>query len=99
MVLISINIDIMSQPEQDDDWIVRTLREMGEDKPDDYDPDAAMADFRAAVRRMETDPEYAAYIERLAAEADEEMRGLLAAQAREAERDGFDSHGVSGYEL
>jgi hypothetical protein len=55
-----------------EDWITRSLRAMHADEPG-YDPELAMERFREGVRRMETDPEYAAYIRRLAEEADMDL--------------------------
>jgi hypothetical protein len=54
-----------------DDWIVRSLRAI-HDEPG-YDIDAAIERFHAAVRRMETDPEYAAHIRAIADEVDADL--------------------------
>jgi hypothetical protein len=58
-----------------EDWITRSLRAMHQDEPG-YDPGAAMARFHEGVRRMETDPEYAAHIRRLAEEADADLAAM-----------------------
>lgn len=93
-----------TQPESEDDaalddWVTRTLRAAHWDEHGEFDPEAAIARYHEGVRRMETDPEYAAHIRRLAEEADAETDAAIAAEQHEAEREGFDSHGVSGYEL
>jgi hypothetical protein len=58
-----------------ENWIIRSLRAMYQGEPG-YDEAAALARFHAGVERMETDPEYAAYIRRLAEEADMDWAAL-----------------------
>jgi hypothetical protein len=58
----------------EDDWIIRALRAL-HDEPG-YDQEAALARFRADVERMETDPEYAEHIRRIAEEADADLKAM-----------------------
>jgi hypothetical protein len=74
-------------------WIVRSLRAI-HDEPG-YDITAAIERYHEAVKRMETDPEYAEHIRQIV----EEVDAQLAAGKHEATQEGFDAHGVSGYEL
>jgi len=62
-------------PDEDPDaWIGRALRSLHQEPG--YDHDAAVAEYWEGVRRMKTDPEYAAHIEQLAREFDEDCRAL-----------------------
>jgi len=56
-------------PDDGESWVIAILREARRE----FDADAAMARYRAAVRRMETDPSYRACIDRIIAEVDAEI--------------------------
>jgi hypothetical protein len=62
----------MNRPDDGEWWVIRELRALHGDLPG-YDEQLAMRKFREGIRRMETDPEYAAYIRRLGEEASADL--------------------------